>query len=292
MKPMLCKKADPDKVAAFPSIYVEYKLDGIRVIAHVDQKNKKVSFTSRGGNEFPSIQHLAEAVLEFASHLYRDEDCVLDGEVISGSFNDTVSQVRRLRQVATDAGFHIFDHITKDEWDAGRSRNYLDTRRAHMERAYRDWYADSETLWKKSIHLTHCVYMEDQHRIDDMYDHALKVGLEGLIIKNGKSLYTCNKRSNHWLKMKAEDTLDLPIIAVLRGGGKYGHCMGALVVLHNNVEVHVGTGFDDKDREAIWKLYESNPEDIIGRLIEVRYQYETIGGSLRHPSFYRFRDDK
>jgi DNA ligase-1 len=291
---MLCKSADSDRIAAFPSVYAEYKLDGIRVIAHVDQTNRKVKFTSRGGNEFPSCQHLADVVLEYALYLYPDKDCVLDGEVISGSFNNTVSQVRRLRELAVDAHFHVFDHLTKEEWDAGRSTQYFDTRRAHMERAYREWHSESDTLYKKQLSLTHCVLLPSQYEpmIEQMYGHALNVGLEGLILKNGKSHYICGKRSKHWLKMKAEETLDLPIIAVLQGGGKYGHCMGALVVLHNNVPVNVGTGFDDKDREAIWKTYESNPEDIIGRLIEVRFQYETEGGSLRHPSFVRFRDDK
>lgn len=293
---MLCKKADPDRLAAFTSTYVEYKLDGIRVIAHVDLPNKKVSFTSRGGNEFPSIQHLAEPVMAFAEYLYGSDAClVLDGEVISGSFNDTVSQVRKLKKSATDAVYHIFDHLTKEEWDAGRSRDYLDMRRHHLEEAYLNYrlhVSKDVVQYKDYITLTHCGKDITENGIDSMYEHSIKVGLEGLIIKNPKSLYICNKRSNHWLKMKAEDTLDLPIIAVLRGGGKYGHCMGALVVLHNNIEVNVGTGFDDKDREAIWQVYNSNPEDIIGRLIEVRYQYETEGGSLRHPSFVRFRDDK
>jgi ATP-dependent DNA ligase len=293
MKPMLCKKADPDRVAAFPSIYVEYKLDGIRVLAHVDLPNKKVSFTSRGGNEFPSIQHLAEPVMAFAEHLYGSDAClVLDGEVISGSFNDTVSQVRKLRKSATDAVYHIFDHLTKAEWDAGRSEDYLDVRRHHLDEAFYRYRQHATVKHKDNITVTHCGQNVTQDAIDEMYEHSIKVGLEGLIVKNAKSHYICNKRSNHWLKMKAEDTLDLPIIAVIKGGGKYAHCMGAVVVLHNNVEVNVGTGFDDKDREAIWNLYESNPEDIIGRLIEVRYQYETPAGSLRHPSFFRFRDDK
>lgn len=292
---MLCKSYTDVRISDFESIHVEPKLDGIRVIAHVDTINRKVSFTSRGGNEFPSVQHLADVVLAVCEAFPippHDGKYVLDGEVTSGSFNETASQVRRLRQKAEDAVYHVFDHLTHKEWQDGVSKYSLNVRRYQLENAIGLHEGATPMPYHDRIRIVPChtnVKIEDVY---SLYDRYIKCGLEGIIVKDAHSKYTCGIRSNRWLKVKAEETLDLPIIDVIQGGGKYSHCMGALVVSHNGKPVHVGTGFSDDEREMLWHIYVNSPAEIIGRTVEVRYQYETPAGSLRHPSFYRIRVDK
>jgi len=295
-KPMLCKSYDDDRLREFRSIYAEPKLDGIRVIAHVDTITGDVKFTSRGGNEFPSIAHLAPVVVALCENLntpYVEDGCyVLDGEVTSGSFNDTASQIRRLRQKAEDAVYHIFDFIAKQSWDNGYSGTPLAIRRNQLEYAMGLHEGSKPMPYHDRVKLTPChrdVRIED---IDSLYDHYLGAGLEGLILKDATSPYNCGVRSKRWLKLKAEETLDLPIIDVIQGGGKYSHCMGAIVVSHKGKAVNVGTGFSDEQREVIWHNFINCPTEVIGRTAEVRFQYETPAGSLRHPSFYRIRVDK
>jgi DNA ligase-1 len=77
------------------------------------------------------------------------------------------------------------------------------------------------------------------------------------------------------------------------GKGKHKGRMGAIVcglyVRRKLVrKISVGGGFTDELREEIWKRC----EDYIGRVIEVRGWQVFDSGSLRHPQFVRFRDDK
>lgn len=161
------------------------------------------------------------------------------------------------------------------------------------------------------------------------YDEFRAQGYEGAMVKTLSGSYD-KKKSRNWLKLKAEDTEDLQIVGVFQGqdGGKYADTVGGFVVDRNGVEVRV-SGIEDAVREEIWKLWCAdtrylgvNPavgyggashkeamklvkervaalsEDerktlkLLGRLIEVEFHEVTPDGSLRHPRFVRFRDDK
>lgn len=143
--------------------------------------------------------------------------------------------------------------------------------------------------------------------------------LEGLMVKDPEALYE-KRKSRHWLKIKAEETEDLIIIGAFPGDlmTKYENCLGGLIVDRNGVEVRVGGGFSDEQRLEIWDLFQTrdvarHPNDcddrggtkgtvfdtvedingsIVGRMIEVKFHEVTPDGSLRHPRFVRFRDDK
>jgi len=122
--------------------------------------------------------------------------------------------------------------------------------------------------------------------------------MEGLIVKIPDAAYA-KKKSFDWLKVKTQETEDLRIINAFSGEPhtKYVHCLGGLIVERQGVQVRVGGGFSDHERETIWQLYltdKQNPDNhaLIGRLIEVEFHEVTPDGSLRHPRFVRFRDDK
>ena len=87
------------------------------------------------------------------------------------------------------------------------------------------------------------------------------------------------------MKIKAEETLDLYVTGWEPGTGKYEGMIGALIVNHKGVPVNVGSGLSDT-------LRQEDPAEIVGRMIEVEYHEVTPDGSLRHPRFKRFRDDK
>ena len=88
--------------------------------------------------------------------------------------------------------------------------------------------------------------------------------------------------------MKAFHDVDLKVERLLEGTGKHSDKLGSVVVVYNDVEVQVGSGFSDELRDTIW----STPDMFINRTIEVRYQEVTPDGSLRFPTFVCFRNDR
>jgi len=90
----------------------------------------------------------------------------------------------------------------------------------------------------------------------------------------------------NWWKVKIEHTADLKVSGLQGGRGKYFGKVGA-VILQDGTGREVGTagGFDDATRFAI-------TEKDIGRICEIKYQYITEHGKLRHGRFKRWREDK
>jgi hypothetical protein len=143
--------------------------------------------------------------------------------------------------------------------------------------------------------------------------------LEGAIIKLENAGYAKGK-SYTWLKMKPEETEDLFITGFFNGDptSKYGDIMGGAIVDHKGVEVRVGGGWSDKERNQLWEDWchdakilgvdphvgfkpgKSWPLDhlragefkFLMRMIEVKFHEVTPDGSLRHPRKIKFRDDK
>lgn len=106
--------------------------------------------------------------------------------------------------------------------------------------------------------------------ITRLFDREVQLGVEGLVLRGPKGKE---------FKVKPIETLDLPILGVIEGKGKYQGKMGALITPLGNV----GTGFTDLEREQKWGE---------GMIIEVAFMGYTPSGSLRHPRYIRSRFDK
>ena len=90
------------------------------------------------------------------------------------------------------------------------------------------------------------------------------------------------------MKVKEFHDVDLPIVGLEEGTGRHSGKLGAVKINYNGVNVKVGSGFSDEEREQVW----NDQESFIGRIIEVRYQEVTPDGSLRFPTFVCFRNDR
>jgi DNA ligase-1 len=330
---MLAEKfSEVKKKLTFP-VAVEPKLDGVRVLAFINQEDQSVKFYSRSGQEFTTFDHLKAPLLISASSyrgtlmgeagdLYDKEggpsggpdgsqidesffdECyailgvdeanylVLDGEVVSGDFNKTVGDVRRKSAQATDAKFCVFDVFTKDQFDTPSTEKatkdmlsagvYKD-RRKTLEKFY-STVADAD---KKFIVMLPSILANNDDEVHSLYDQFQAKGLEGAIVKDLSGHYY-RKRHFAWSKLKSEESVDCEIVDLQEGEDKYVGMLGAFIVDYKGVRVNVGSGLSDELRASVW------PEqgNVIGRVIEVKYHEETPDGSLRHPVFKRFRDDK
>ncbi len=91
------------------------------------------------------------------------------------------------------------------------------------------------------------------------------------------------------LRQKKMVTEDLTCIGFREGQGKYRSTLGALIgFTKEGVEVDVGGGLSDDERAQIW----FNQNLYLGRVFEAEARAKFASGSLRHPNFIRWRDDK
>ena len=285
---MLAHKYEPEKIT-YP-VYVEPKYDGMRLIAIVDADN--CEFFTRTGKSVTAVSTDTQLALQdlYASgtDTWRPKDkMVFDGELMGDSFKETMEQARKKDSTFDNGTFYVFDAMTIEVFQAlkrvKRDKTPYKARRKMLADVYRS------VAGSAGIELPPSYYCRNENDIISFYNSARDRGLEGLIIKNPDGLYH-PRRNRDWMKIKDAKTVDVPITGAVEGTGKYEGMLGALIVDCEGVEVNVGTGFSDADRNTLWELFNSGW--LNGKLIEVEYHERTPDGSLRHPRFKRFREDK
>ena len=95
---------------------VEYKYDGVRVIAIV--KKNKATLYSRNGKVFNNFPHIEDALSKSEFN-----NLVLDGEIMSDDFQALMKQVYRKSGAETDDAYlALFDLLPLDEFNNGKSK--------------------------------------------------------------------------------------------------------------------------------------------------------------------------
>ena len=273
----------PKKIAGV--CYIEYKYDGVRVIAIVT--NGDATLYSRNGKLLENFPHINEALSkpEF-------EGLVFDGEVMSEDFQTLMKQVQRKEGAETnDCYLAVFDMLTLEEFNAKGTRMSAVDRRDRLESLsgsfnYRIQLVDA-TLVNLDLD-------EGQAKFKAMNKLALDEGYEGLMIKPAHLGYDC-KRSHAWLKIKPFIEVTLTVVGVEEGTGKNAGMLGAFIVEGNddgkNFHLNVGSGLTDDMRKDVWAVKDS----VIGQLVEIRADAATQSQdaddvwSLRFPRFKTFR---
>lgn len=254
-----------DKVK-FPC-YVSTKIDGLRAL----YKNRNLY--SRKGHIFEGLEVLEERLAILSKTLdipSFDGELTVEGEC----FNELSGSLRSFKKT-DNAVYHIFDIPTPNITFSIRQAALENLRRELMHLA-----------WSNIKVLPHFkVFTMDE--VNSHYHMAIGDGHEGLILRSRDGLYE-GKRTYDWIKMKQENSADCKVVALFTGQGKYEGLVGGLVVDFEGKEVKVGSGLTDSQR-AYWT---EEPEDIIGKIVEVSYHEVTEYGSLRHPRLKRVRGDK
>ena len=131
----------------------------------------------------------------------------------------------------------------------------------------------------------------DQNQIWQYLDYAEKNDMEGLMI-NLNTPYLCTRTKN-LIKVKKFYNYDLEIIDIEESRGKLKGTLGAFVVKYKNNTINVGSGLTDEQRKEYWE----NKDNLIGKIIEIKYKEKTIDKktgleSLQFPIFVSLRLDK
>ena len=272
---------------------LEPKLDGVRAITVVDFESRTVTMYTRNGKVLENFSHITGFLEKHIDELGRSY--VLDGEVVSHSFQDLMKQVHRKSDVqAQDARLCLFDVVPLVEFKAGKSV-MGQRRRSNLLKNWANIFADSgclEIIPQIEVNLDEFL---GEIEYKDYNKKMVAEGFEGIMIKDPDAKYEC-KRSASWLKQKPFIEVSLSITAVEEGTGRNVGRLGALVCEGvddgKSIAVNVGSGFSDGDRGAYWQ----ERDTVVGQVVEVRADAVTQNQdgtySLRFPRFLRFRGFK
>ncbi len=271
---------------------LEPKLDGVRVLTIIDAEARTVTQYSRNGKVLENFTHITSA-LEENLNLF-ERSWVLDGEVVSSSFQALMKQVHRKDNVqANDARLMLFDILPLSEFKKGKSI-MGQRRRTNLLKSMQpifDKVGGIDIIPQTEVNLDEYV---GELQFKQFNKDAIEQGFEGIMIKDPDAIYEC-KRSTSWLKQKPFIEVSLSVIGVEEGTGKNAGRMGAIICEGEDdgktISVNVGSGFTDDQRTEFWM----GKEDLIGQIVEIRADAATISQdsestwSLRFPRFLRFR---
>ncbi|MGL5961718.1 MAG: hypothetical protein ACRCZ0_07180 [Cetobacterium sp.] len=219
-------------------------------------------------------------------------NAIYDGELLTQTiYADSKDAYKAISKIAKTKGeknkdelcFHCFDYIPFDEFVEGKSVE-----------AYKDRMVTVNTIVESDyikVVKSLGVFTVDDPKLYLVLDECVAKGEEGVML-NQLDAYYENKRSTGILKMKQFHTVDILCTGIEEGSGNLKGTLGSAVMDYKGYRLNVGSGFSQEQREFYW----NNPDEIIGKIIEVKYFKETSnqsgGLSLRFPIFLHVRHDK
>ncbi len=268
------KITDPVK---YP-VRVEAKLDGLRLIA---VKNRgEVSLFTRSGTPIETLPKIVQAIKDL-----KQDDIVLDGEVMGEDWNESASVVMSSKTKKDDSTmrYHVFDIVNFAAWQQQVSKTHYRARLNDLQLTIGDTDGTPFRYVKATT-------ANDEAELRQFYSECLAEGYEGVMLKRLDTPYQW-KRTDAILKMKPVATEEGVIVGwhlspeKTKRAGQFG---GFHVLTKNGVVTKVGGGYTDVQKKQIQK---EGPDTYIGRIAEVEHQPPfTNDGKLRFPVFSRFRD--
>ncbi len=268
------KITDPVK---YP-VRVEAKLDGLRLIA---VKNRgEVSLFTRSGTPIETLPKIVQAIKDL-----KQDDIVLDGEVMGEDWNESASVVMSSKTKKDDSTmrYHVFDIVNFAAWQQQVSKTHYRARLNDLQLTI----GDTEGTPFRYVKATTA---NDETELRQFYNECLTEGYEGVMLKRLDTPYQW-KRTDAILKMKPVATEEGVIVGwhlspeKTKRAGQFG---GFHVLTKNGVVTKVGGGYTDALKKQI---QQEGPDNYIGRIAEVEHQPPfTNDGKLRFPVFSRFRD--
>ena len=234
---------------------IDVKLDGMRVLT-IATPDGIVNQFSRNGKELLNFQLVKDQIAKHA--VYFKETMVLDGEIMSATFQDLMKQAKRKTDVATDdAVLNLFDIIPLREFKLGKGTVPQKVRTAQLLTWFKPLEEKMPNVTVVGTELVDLDTKAGQDRLSEINKAALAGKYEGIMLKDPEAVYEC-KRSFNWLKMKPfiEESLTVTGVEEGKAGSKFEGTMGALicedVVDGKPVKVNVGGGYSIRLRAQLW----------------------------------------
>lgn len=239
-----------------------------------------VRIFSREGKEAVSLPHIAEH-FRLNSH----PNMVYFGEVWHSDqeFKDISGKFRR-QSPQYDLEAWLFDSVTLQEFRAGASgRPYCRRLQAlsHVLNATAGVYPVIQRFDIESLAAAITGIRAET---------GLKFGLDGMMAKHVDGPWKAGiDNEGYQLKLKDVLSVDLEIVDLIEGEGKFAGMTGALQVKWKGTIATVSGGRMTNDDRVFWWEHR---QQIKGKIAEVHALGTTPDGKLREPRFQRLRDDK
>jgi hypothetical protein len=182
--------------------------------------------------------------------------------------------------------YTCWDIITVDEYYAKESKTPYDERLAILEKIIKD---KKPTL----IQVVETVEVSSMEEVMKHFHAALKAGLEGTILKEGKGAWK-NGKPNHQVKFKLEINIDLKIVGFKMGtkGTKNEHVVSTLLLESSCGKLKTDpSGMNEKMMADVTK----RQKELLGTIVEIRccgLSFSKGEWSTMHPSIEELRTDK
>ena len=263
-----------------------YKLDGVRG-EFLRLPDGWVCY-SRQGKEFLTVDHLKpelEALYQRTGKSWWDGEVYIEGapfEEVQGLVTSFTSGTKE------ELNFHAFIAGTVEDFFAQKTDSVVIVTDELVEGT------------DKIINAKQWLITEDQ--VEEELEKAFDLGYEGIMLRDPNKLYDF-KRSNALLKLKDNDTdaseeeyadclvtdisyNELPVI--VDGKITYETLLNKIHVAQaDGKPCKVGSGYSLEFR----KFYTENPDELIGKVVEVMFQGYGSKGKMRFPRFKRVRED-
>ena len=281
----LADKYEPKLVDWKDSWFVSRKLDGLRLIAVVDE-NGNSTFFSRTGKTFDTLDIVAGGIkaLGITNVVFDGELCLVDDDG-NEDFQGIMKEIRKKDHTIPNPSYKIFDMISHDEFYSKKGLH---------NKTYEHRYNNLLTVMRENSCVCLSVLAQEKIKDDDHFQEwiakSTKEKYEGLMLRANEPYK--GKRSKDLLKWKTFHDAEYRVIDiefgpfryVLNGKEQEDTMLSCVTIKHKGYDVRVGSGFSIEQRQYFYK----NPKEILDKIIRVNYFEETKnqdgGSSLRFPT--------
>ncbi|WP_337056735.1 ATP-dependent DNA ligase [Pseudomonas sp. USHLN015] len=293
-------------------LIADTKVDGVQLNL-VAPSSGFIQFLSRAGKYLPAIQSSAVAMHlgDGFAKLRVDDTCIypngfmLQAEIVTpGQPAEVTAGNLRRKSVPLDLSsieVHVFGVVPLDVVESGKDHDVTHAiMKYHVEAMTALLQKHVPQIAWKVVESVDVFTYEELQRV---YGVRREEGQEGLVLKDPLAIWKRGKKVGQW-KMKPEDTIDGIVQGLIWGTpglGNEGKVIGFEVLLEDGHVVNAcGLTQAQKDEftdaVAEWEQLDKKtgglhvtPKPYIDWAVEVSFMERFKDGSLRHPSFSRWR---
>lgn len=286
---MLCTEYSKKAVEDFTlPAYSQPKHDGMRINIHVNRESPEIIMFVRKGTTIDTIPPQFKDLAQDAPI-----SCVLDGELM-------VWNEDRTEHLSRKEGNGILNKLTQgtateDEisrvcavvWDMIPLADFWIGK---YDVSYQDRFARLKNFnLPTDIAIAETIIVNSIEEAKAHYQSQIDLEREGSVLKTFLGKWK-DGRPKYQLKFKEIYSMEMVIIELIEGTGKYKGRLGAFRGTAKKITANVGGGFTDKEREDFFR------RKLCGRIMTVEYNKiitdkRTNEKSLYLPRFIELRED-